>query len=230
PGLSRRHRHRHGGGRHLRAHQPGGGHDLHLARSPGPLPLTEAALAFQPATTEAQRTITHPEPSPARPRRRLWRAFFGSPTAVAGAAILIALTLAALLAPVLAPHDPLDQVLRFRLKPPMWMPGGDPSYVLGGDRLGRDILSNLLYGVRVSIAVGFGAVLLSAAIGVPLGLAAGYFGGRTDHVLMRLVDIQMSLPAVLIALGVMSVWGRGLGKLILVIGVIGWAVFARTTR
>lgn len=187
-------------------------------------------MAFQPATTEAQRTITHPEPSPARPRRRLWRAFFGSPTAVAGAAILIALTLAALLAPVLAPHDPLDQVLRFRLKPPMWMPGGDPSYVLGGDRLGRDILSNLLYGVRVSIAVGFGAVLLSAAIGVPLGLAAGYFGGRTDHVLMRLVDIQMSLPAVLIALGAMSVWGRGLGKLILVIGVIGWAVFARTTR
>src|SRR5690606_7291944 len=104
------------------------------------------------------------------------------------------------------------------------------AYLLGGDRLGRDILTHLLYGLRVSVTVGFLSILLSAAIGVPLGLVAGYYGGRFDQILMRLADVQLSLPPILIAMGVMAAWGRGLEKLILVLGVIGWAVYARTTR
>lgn len=162
--------------------------------------------------------------------KSLARRFLSSRPAVIGAGLIGILILIAVLAPVLTPHDPLDQQLPLRLRPPFWMEGAHPDYPLGGDRLGRDILTHLVYGVRVSVLVGFCSILLSALIGVPLGLAAGYYGGRFDQILMRIVDVQLSLPPILVALGVMAVWGRGLLKLIFVIGVIGWAVYARTTR
>lgn len=171
-------------------------------------------------------TDSSPGPEP----KSLARRFFTSTPAVVGLGLIVALVLIAVLAPVLTPHHPLDQQLPMRLRPPFWMEGAHPDYPLGGDRLGRDILTHLVYGVRVSVTVGFSAIFISALIGVPLGLAAGYYGGRFEQILMRIVDVQLSLPPILVALGVMAVWGRGLFKLILVLGVIGWAVFARTAR
>lgn len=161
---------------------------------------------------------------------RLLRSYLRSPGALAGTALFLLLALVALLAPAVAPHDPSVQTLPARLRPPVGMNGQLPGYLLGTDRVGRDVLSNLLYGVRVSLAVGMGAISISALIGVPLGLAAGYFRGRVDAMIMRAVDIQLSLPTVLVALGVLAVWGRGLEKLIVTIGVVGWAYYARTVR
>ncbi|MGH7105791.1 MAG: ABC transporter permease [Acetobacteraceae bacterium] len=145
--------------------------------------------------------------------------------------VLLALVLAALFAGLIAPHDPQHQDLLARLTPPAWASGGSPHYLLGTDGLGRDILSNVLYGLRVSLLVGFLSVAISIAIGGTAGLVAGYLsGGWFDTVVMPLVDLQLSVPAVLIALAVMAVSGRGLWKLILVIGIVGWAQYARLVR
>lgn len=145
--------------------------------------------------------------------------------------VLLALVLAALLAGLIAPHDPQHQDLLARLTPPAWASGGSARYLLGTDGLGRDILSNVLYGLRVSLLVGFLSVAISIAIGGTAGLVAGYLsGGWFDALVMPLVDLQLSVPAVLIALAVMAVSGRGLWKLILVIGIVGWAQYARLVR
>lgn len=145
--------------------------------------------------------------------------------------ILVALVLLALLAPWIAPHDPEAQSLLSRLDPPAWTAGGDWSYPLGSDGLGRDVLSNILFGLRVSLLAGFVAVAISVVIGGVAGLLAGYrSGGWFDGVAMRLVDIQLSLPAVLIALAVLALSGRGLWKVIAVIGIVGWAQYARLVR
>ncbi|HEY5300847.1 MAG TPA: ABC transporter permease [Acetobacteraceae bacterium] len=145
--------------------------------------------------------------------------------------ILLALVLIAILAPLISPHDPEEQSLLMRLNPPGWVNGGDWSYPLGTDGLGRDVLSNIIYGLRVSLLVGFVAVAISVALGGVTGLIAGYrSGGWLDTIAMRLVDIQLSLPAVLIALAVLALSGRGLWKVIAVIGVVGWAQYARLVR
>lgn len=145
--------------------------------------------------------------------------------------ILVVLVLLAVLAPWIAPHDPEEQSLLSRLDPPAWMAGGDWSYPLGSDGLGRDVLSNILFGLRVSLLAGFVAVAISVVVGGVAGLLAGYrSGGWFDGVTMRLVDIQLSLPAVLIALAVLALTGRGLWKVIAVIGIVGWAQYARLVR
>ena len=145
--------------------------------------------------------------------------------------ILVVLVLLAVLAPWIAPHDPEEQSLLSRLDPPAWMAGGDWSYPLGSDGLGRDVLSNILFGLRVSLLAGFVAVAISVVVGGVAGLLAGYrSGGWFDGVAMRLVDIQLSLPAVLIALAVLALSGRGLWKVIAVIGIVGWAQYARLVR
>ncbi|MGH7211447.1 MAG: ABC transporter permease [Acetobacteraceae bacterium] len=146
-------------------------------------------------------------------------------------AVLALLAAIAILAPWISPHDPEEQSLLTRLDPPAWMAGSDWSYPLGSDGLGRDILSNIFYGLRVSLLVGFVAVSISVVIGGVAGLVAGYRSGRWfDTVAMRLVDIQLALPAVLIALAVLALSGRGLWKVIAVIGVAGWAQYARLVR
>jgi peptide/nickel transport system permease protein len=146
-------------------------------------------------------------------------------------AVLLVLGLAALLAGWIAPHDPEHQNLLARLTPPVWLAGGSWQFPLGTDGLGRDIASNVFYGLRVSLLVGFLAVAISIMLGATAGLLAGYrSGGWFDAVVMPLVDLQLSVPAVLIALAVMAVSGRGLWKLILVIGVVGWAQYARLVR
>lgn len=144
--------------------------------------------------------------------------------------ILVLLIACAVLAPLIAPHDPEEQSLLMRLTPP-GMAGGDWSYPLGTDGLGRDVLSNIVFGLRISLLTGFIAVALSVVVGGTVGLIAGYrANGWLDTVAMRLVDIQLSLPAVLIALAVLAISGRGLWKVIFVIGLVGWAQYARLVR
>ncbi|XOB98991.1 ABC transporter permease [Deinococcota bacterium DY0809b] len=145
--------------------------------------------------------------------------------------VLLAFVLAAVFAPYLAPHDPMQGDLMISQMPPAWVPGGEAVYPLGTDEQGRDVLSILLFGLRVSLAVGFAAVLLSVAIGTPLGLLAGYAGGRLGELIMRLADIQLAVPTFLVALVVLALTGGGsVLKLILVIGVVGWANYARLVR
>ncbi len=145
--------------------------------------------------------------------------------------ILLVLVLAAIFAPLIAPHDPQQQNLMMRLTPPAWVQGGSWAYPFGTDGLGRDVASNMIYGLRVSLLAGIVSVAISVVLGGVTGLVAGAAGdGWFDAVLMRLVDIQLSIPVVLIALAVLALTGRGLGKVILVIGLVGWAHYARLVR
>ncbi|MFS8542338.1 MAG: ABC transporter permease, partial [Limnochordales bacterium] len=161
---------------------------------------------------------------------RFWRAAWRRKSGLVACLFLLAIIVVALLAPHIAPRDPNAQFLLHRLRPPMWAEGGSAQYILGTDHLGRDVLSRILHGARISLAVGITAVLVSAGIGVPLGLWAGYAGGRVDNVLMRIADIQMAFPAVLLAIAIIAVVGPSLTNLILVLGVTGWVVFARVAR
>jgi peptide/nickel transport system permease protein len=144
--------------------------------------------------------------------------------------VLALVCVAAVGAPWLVPHDPLAQSLESRLRPPAWSDGGLWRHPLGSDHLGRDILSRLIYGARISLLVGLAAVAISGAIGVGLGLLTGYYGGRLDAVIMRLVDIQLAFPFILLAISVVAVLGTGLRNVIIVLGVGGWMVYARVVR
>ena len=140
--------------------------------------------------------------------RSLWDhdlawSFRRSPVTVMAAALTLACIGAALLSPWIAPQNPFDPAvlnLNDAFKPPAWEAGGDRAYVLGTDNQGRDLLSTIMYGARVSLGVGFASVLLSILLGVSAGLVSGYFGGRIDAVMMRIADVQLSFPAILIAL------------------------------
>jgi peptide/nickel transport system permease protein len=147
-----------------------------------------------------------------------------------GLGIVMLVVLIALLAPLLAPHDPLRQELAERLRPPFWVEGNNQEYSLGTDDLGRDILSRMMYGVRISLLVGGLAVLLSGSIGVSLGLLSGYFGGWVDDLLMRVCDVQLSVPLTLLAIAVIAVVGSSLPTLIGVLGFTQWVMYARVVR
>lgn len=163
-------------------------------------------------------------------QNRIRRSFKKTPSAWVGVALIVLLILAAVMAPVLAPFDPTEQNLLSRLKPPIGWDGYLPGHFLGTDRLGRDMLGLILFGLRVSLTVGLAGVAISAAIGIPLGLIAGYRGGWIDAAIGRLIELQLAIPTILLAMGVMAAWGRGMEKLILVVGLSGWAYFARTAR
>ncbi|HEY0294221.1 MAG TPA: ABC transporter permease [Bordetella sp.] len=173
----------------------------------------------------------------------VWYSFWRTPTAIVAAIITLAILLGALLAPVVSPHDPFDLAslnIMDANTPPSWMDGGSPDFLLGTDDQGRDILSAIFYGSRVSLVVGFASVLFSLVLGVALGLVSGYAGGRVDSLIMRIADVQLSFPAILIALLVDGV-ARGilprdrqesmaLYVLIFSIGISGWVQYARTVR
>jgi peptide/nickel transport system permease protein len=150
--------------------------------------------------------------------------------ALLGLAVIVVSVVLAATAPVLAPADPVQNDLLERLAPPMWMDGGSGRHPLGTDTLGRDVVSRLLYGARVSLVVGFAAVILAGALGVALGLVAGYYGGRLDDILMRLGDVQLAFPALVLAIAVLAVVGSGLGNIILVLSVTSWVTYARIAR
>jgi peptide/nickel transport system permease protein len=150
--------------------------------------------------------------------------------ALVGALVIVASAVLAALAPALAPADPIRNDLLSRLTPPMWMDGGSHRHPLGTDTLGRDVVSRLLYGARVSLLVGFAAVLVAGVVGVALGLVAGYYGGRLDDLLMRLGDVQLAFPVLVLAIAVLSVLGASLGNVIVVLGLTGWVTYARIAR
>ena len=125
-------------------------------------------------------------------------------SAVLGLALLAAMTFIAIGAPWFSPKDPQSQNLAFSLVPPAWMLGGSTAYLLGTDAVGRDVLSNIIFGMRVSYVVGLGATLISAVLGVAAGVVSGYYGGKMDALLMRLTDIQLAIPDMLIALAANS--------------------------
>lgn len=158
-----------------------------------------------------------------RARRVSFRAVFGL-------TVLLLMAGTALLAPRLAPWEPGRQVLLKRLRPPAWQAGGSREYLLGTDHLGRDILSRIMHGARISLGVGLSSVALSGLIGVALGLLAGFYGGRVDAVIMRVVDVFLAIPYILLAMGVISALGPSLVNIVLVMGVTRWVQFARIVR
>ena len=166
-----------------------------------------------------------------RPRAapRGGRPALAPPSVLAAFAVLAALVAVALFAGLLAPFDPAAISLGDRLTPPVWF-GGTWRHVLGTDALGQDVLSRVIYGGRISLIVGTSAVLISGALGILFGLVSGFAGGLVDDAIMRVADIQLAFPSILLYLSVMAVLGPGLGKIIVVIGVVGWVAYARIER
>jgi ABC-type dipeptide/oligopeptide/nickel transport system permease subunit len=147
-----------------------------------------------------------------------------------GAALVGLLMLVALLAPLIAPHDPLEQDLMSAQLPPAWTSGGEAAYFLGTDSLGRCVLSRLIYSARTAVAVALIAATLAAAIGIALGLIAGSFGGWVDQLISRLIDVWMAFPPVLLSIVLAAVIGAGLTSVIVAIVVVDWTRFARVVR
>ena len=151
-------------------------------------------------------------------------------TALFGLGVVVTVLLAAAFAPWLSPFDPLEQDINQRLKEPGWQTAEGRVHVLGTDHLGRDILSRVIFGSRIALAVGFSAVLISGVLGMAIGLVSGYFGGKVDDFFMRLADIQLAFPFILLAIAVIGVLGPSLRNIIIVIGVSSWVVYARVVR
>ncbi len=160
-----------------------------------------------------------------RTEQTAWRRFLRDRWAVAALLFLGVMALIVAFGPSLAPHDPVATNLGMRLKPP-----GTPGYLFGTDELGRDVLSRLLYGARYSIGVGFAAVFVAMAIGVPVGLVAGYFGGPIDMVVSRIVDVLLAFPYVLLAIAIVASLGPGLFNAMLAVGIAGVPYYVRIVR
>jgi peptide/nickel transport system permease protein len=163
--------------------------------------------------------------SPGRAVGRRLRLVPGLPVAV-----LVGLCLVALFAPLLAPYPPLQGSLGNKLLPPAWLAGGQWTHPLGTDLLGRDILSRVIYGARTSLAVAAAAVLVAGTLGTLIGLVSGYFGGAIDATLMRLTDVALSLPLILVALVVVAALGASFANVILIIVLLLWPRYARQVR
>ena len=181
--------------------------------------MSEISSSFTENPTE--------ELTPGQLLRRRIRSHHGI---ILGCLLLILIILMAALAPILAPHDPYQQVLLSRLKPPVWMSGGTWVHPLGTDHLGRDYLSRLMYGAQISLLIGFATAAISGVIGVGLGLIAGYFGGRVDQLVMFLVTVKLSVPTILVALAVVQLVGGSLQVVIVVLGLLLWHQFTVVTR
>ncbi len=160
----------------------------------------------------------------------LRRQLMKSPVAIAALVILVGLVLVAFLAPLLAPMDPGDINIRSRLSPPVWAKGGSAQHLLGTDNVGRDVLSRVIYGARVSLLVGVLTVLTGGVIGSLLGLVAGYFRGWIETAIMRLVDIQLAFPSILLAVAIMALLGPSMMNVIFVLSLATWAPFCRVAR
>ncbi|MER8778737.1 ABC transporter permease [Mesorhizobium sp. M0977] len=167
------------------------------------------------------------------PFRILMRAFFRSPVAVAGLVLLAAIVLLALLAPFIAPQNPYDlnqlDIMDSRLPPGSQSMAG-MTYWLGTDDQGRDMLSGIIYGLRISLGVGVSSALFAALFGASLGLLAAYIGGRTETAIMRIVDLQLSFPSILVALMILAFLGKGILNVVLALVIVEWATYARAAR
>jgi peptide/nickel transport system permease protein len=159
--------------------------------------------------------------------KQIWGTFRRKPMAMLGLFMLLSIVFMAIFAPWLAPYDPDERV---RTKPEDILAPPDAEHLLGRDDAGKDVLSQLIYGARVSLLVGFTASFMSMFIGTIVGLAAGYYGGRIDNALMRLVDFLLVIPTLPLMLVIISVWGRGLEKIVLIIALLYWTYMARLVR
>jgi peptide/nickel transport system permease protein len=179
----------------------------------------------QPALGSALAQAAIPVELAASPRRnRVWQRFKRFKPGMAGLGFVAGLILVAIFAPVLAPHDPTEVHTRLRGAPP------SAEFRLGNDSIGRDVLSRLIYGSRVALTVGFGAITIAVTIGVTIGAAAGYFGGRLDQVLSRIVDTLMAFPTLALLITLNAVLGGSLLTVVVIIGMTGWAAYARLSR
>jgi peptide/nickel transport system permease protein len=151
-------------------------------------------------------------------------------TALFGMLVVLGVMLAAVFAPLVSPFDPLEQDIGQRLREPGWQDTQGRLHPLGTDHLGRDILARIVFGSRIALVVGLAAVAISGVLGMLIGLVAGYFGGRVDDFLMRLADVQLAFPFILLAIAVIGVLGPSLQNIIIVIGVSSWVVYARVVR
>jgi peptide/nickel transport system permease protein len=162
--------------------------------------------------------------------RHLWRTLKADTFAMAGLFFLVGLFFIAISADYIAPHDPTFQTLGKRLTPGIWAAAGTPTFLLGTDHLGRDMLSRLIVGSRISIIVGLSTVAISGTLGTILGLFSGYYGGTIDDLIMRWADIQMAFPGLLLALSVLALFGPSLANMVLVLALNNWMWYARLTR
>lgn len=160
----------------------------------------------------------------------MWSRLTKSKTGLAGAAIVAVVIVMALTAPLLSPSDPLKQNITQKLMDPVWAEGGSWEHVFGTDKLGRDVLSRILYGSRVTLLVAFAGTVAAGCAGVLLGLISGYYGKWIDAFIMRVVDIQLAFPFILLALFIAAVLGPGLENIILIAGLSGWVRYARLVR
>ncbi|MDE0992580.1 MAG: ABC transporter permease [Rhodospirillales bacterium] len=167
------------------------------------------------------------EPSPTQ---LLTRRAFGHTGLMIGGGILLIMLIMALFAPILAPFDPYDQDLAQRLIPPVWHDKGSWGHPLGTDNLGRDYITRIIYGARISLLIGFSAMLISGVLGTALGVAAGYFGGRVDMVITFLITTRLAMPVILVALAVVALLGSSLQIVIWVLGLLIWDRFAVVMR
>jgi len=162
--------------------------------------------------------------------RRVIRQLVRNRAALVGLVVLVGVVASAVLAPALAPFDPTAQEIDRRLKPPFWTSPEGRTNILGTDHLGRDILSRLIFGARISLIIGLSAVAVAGSLGTLIGLLGGYRGGRVDDLCMRLTDTMLAMPFILLALAVIAVLGPSLKNIIFVLGITSWVSYARVVR
>jgi len=179
------------------------------------------------------RESTTPAPRVEPPWLRFWREFRESPIAVLGLVVFVLIALAAIFAPWITPQNPYDltqlSILDGRL-PPLSQSMDGMTYWLGTDDQGRDMLSAIIYGLRISLSIGAGSTLIALMLGGAIGLIAAYYGGRIESFIMRVVDLQLSFPAILVALILLAALGRGVDKVLIALIIVQWAYYARTIR
>ena len=182
------------------------------------------------AVTLSRGTLAYDASARARSGSRAWRRFALNPAALTGALILLVVVGTALAAPWVAPHDPAKQSLLRRFTPPVWQSGGHAAYPLGTDQVGRDVLSRIIHGARISLLVGMSAVVVSVLVGVSAGLVSGFVGGKVDTVIGTIVDVTLSFPQILLALAFVAALGPSLVTIIVVLGLTGWERYVRVVR
>jgi ABC-type dipeptide/oligopeptide/nickel transport system permease subunit len=182
------------------------------------------------AVTLSNDALVYDAPAHAGTGSRAWRRFAFNPAAIVGSLILLVVVSAAIAAPWVAPHDPAKQSLLRRFTPPVWQTGGNAAYPLGTDQVGRDVLSRIVHGARISLLVGVLAVMVSLIIGVTAGLVSGFIGGKVDTAIGTVVDIWQSFPQILLALAFVAALGPSIVTIIVVLGMTGWERYTRVVR
>jgi dipeptide transport system permease protein len=182
------------------------------------------------AELQAEATAGAPGLAPLGPWREFWHYFSENRGAVAGLAVIVVVSLAAIFAGLVAPHDPAEQFRDSLLAPPAWMDGGSIRFPLGTDAVGRDILSRLIYGARLSLLIGVIVVTLSLGFGIVLGLLAGFFRGIVDIVIMRAMDIMLALPSLLLAIVIVAILGPGLINAMIAVSIVVLPNYVRLMR